>query len=201
MAEAGPLPLIRTAPAACATRSGKTVRSGAAYEARASQAGVEEAEARGGAEEQQKFAREPAGVSFPQSVYRLGYLKDRDNQLMRLMDRLQSYGIPMGADDWADRALKYLDKLEYIKDSVCRILRDAEEDRYVDIHTLKDRYEHAIKMYQKGYPPMRFICDWCGWPGARNIGGGYQACTDCLPDEPPEAKTQPGPTSPAPPSP
>lgn len=120
---------------------------------------------------------------LPSSYARIGWLKDRDEQLKNLLDQLQSLGVPMGAEDWALRASLRITKLCDESRAAWRALNAHHQGKASDWVELRREFEHARAMYVKGLPPTRVRCDWCGWHGARWIGGGYAACEDCLPQD------------------
>lgn len=119
--------------------------------------------------------------ALPSSVHRLAWLKDRDTQLRDLLNCLQSFGIPMGSETWALRALLLIRRLEAEREAARRVLRALNDKELPDLERMRLDFEHARAMQTKHLPPMETRCDWCGWPGARLIGGGNAACEDCLP--------------------
>ena len=120
--------------------------------------------------------------ALPSSAHRIGWLKDRDVQLHQLLDYLQSLGIPMGSETWALQPLLKIRRLEADSKSAHRVLVEWAENKRPDIERMKDDFEHHRAMHAKHRPQMETSCDWCGWPGARLIGGGNAACEDCLPN-------------------
>jgi hypothetical protein len=133
-------------------------------------------------QEQVKVRAMTVEEALPSSVHRLGWLQDRDAQLHRLLDYLQSIGIPMGSETWALRALLKIRRLEAESDAARRVLRALNDRQLPDLESMRLEFEHARAMHAKDLPPMDTTCNWCGWPGARLIGGGYAACEDCLPN-------------------
>jgi hypothetical protein len=133
-------------------------------------------------QERVKCATMTVAAALPSSVNRIGYLKDRDAQLLQLLDYLQSLGIPMGSDTWALRTLLHIRRLEAESAAGRRVLVDLAEKRLPDLERMRLDYEHARALHTKFVPPAETHCDWCGWPSARRIGGGYAACEDCLPN-------------------
>lgn len=119
--------------------------------------------------------------SLPKSEFRLSVLKDRDVQLNKLLDFFASLCIPMGADDWAVRAILRIKKLEADSKACATFLRSLENDRVLKLEELKSEISHARRMYSKDLPKMEIHCDWCGYSPARGIGDGHAACYDCLP--------------------
>lgn len=131
----------------------------------------------------ESFKQTPVGEALPRCANRLSFLQDRDMQLLRLLDHLQSMGIPMGGESWADRAVNRICYLEDAYKAVSRFLRGPKGA--ADIEELGFWMDHARKMFAKHSPPAETRCDWCGWPGARGLGDGTAACQDCLPEDAP----------------
>jgi len=119
--------------------------------------------------------------ALPSSYARIGWLQDRDKQLQELLDYAQSLGIPMGSSTWARRIMLRLIRLEAESAAAHRVLADDREQKRADLERLSADFNHARAMHAKHLPPTETLCDWCGWPGARLIGGGNAACEDCLP--------------------
>ena len=134
-------------------------------------------------QEQAKVRAMTVEEALPSSVHRLGWLKDRDAQLHQLLDYLQTLGIPMGSETWALRTLLKIRRLEAESDAARRVLRALNDKELPDLERMRLDFEHARAMHAKHLPPMETRCDWCGWPGARLIGGGNAACEDCLPND------------------
>jgi hypothetical protein len=129
---------------------------------------------------QEKFRATPTGETLPHASYRFAYLKDADTQVTALLDHLQSMGVPLGSETWAMRALARIRHLEDIHRATIRLIRSPKEKPMEDLQRLVDDVDHARKMLVKVTPPMRVVCDYCGWDGARAIGDGWAACPDCL---------------------
>ena len=134
-------------------------------------------------QEQAKVRAMTVEEALPSSVHRLGWLKDRDAQLHQLLDYLQSLGIPMGSETWALRTVLQIRKLEAESAAARRVLRALNDKELPDLERMRLDFDHARAMHAKHMPPMETRCDWCGWPGARLIGGGNAACEDCLPND------------------
>lgn len=132
-------------------------------------------------QEQERLRDMTVGHALPSSVHRLGWLKGRDAQLHQLLDFLQSLGIPMGSETWALRAQIKIRRLKAESDAAKRVLHAIHDKELPDLERMKAEFDRARAMHTKLLPPMDTHCDWCGWPGARLIGGGSAACKDCLP--------------------
>lgn len=138
-------------------------------------------------QEQAKCKAMTVEEALPSSAHRLGWLKDRDAQLHQLLDYLRSLGIPMGSETWALRTLLKIRRLEAESAAARRVLRAMNDKELPDLERMRLDFDHARAMHTKHLPPMETRCDWCGWPGARLIGGGNAACEDCLPNDQVEA--------------
>ena len=123
--------------------------------------------------------------ALPSSSARIGWLQDRNKQLNGLLDYAQAIGVPMGSSTWAQRIMLRLVRLEAESAAAHRVLADDREHKQVDINRLRADFAHARVMHAKHLPPQEMRCDWCGWPGARLIGGGNASCEDCLPSNKP----------------
>lgn len=121
------------------------------------------------------FVKGTIKEELPKNSFRLGVLEDRDNQLNQLLDYLESIGIPMGSTTWAKRALLRIQKLEKDNNDLNNWLNRDERD----MRDLINRLKHNRNMYRKFLPEPQISCDYCGWHGAKPIGGGYAACEDC----------------------
>lgn len=130
--------------------------------------------------EQKQVAENPLKETLPSSVHRIGYLRDRDNQLRHLFDYFQRIGVPMGSETWALRALLRIIHHEADAIAVRRFVKEYEENKILDIERLSADLKHNYAMHVKRIPPIETICDYCGWPNARLIGNGMAACNDCL---------------------
>jgi len=128
-----------------------------------------------------KFRATTTAEALPNASFRLAHLTDADAQFTRLLDHLQSMGIPMGSETWATKALNRIRHLEDIHRATMRLLREykgAEE-----VERLREDITRAREMLAKVTPPIHTMCDYCGWPGARAVGNGWAACEDCMPNE------------------
>ena len=137
-----------------------------------------------------EFRESKVECVLPKSCHRLSWLKDRDDQLYKLLDYLESIGIPMGADDWAIRAIAMVQRMKDQQEGLMRFMTGmARSPGGSPIKHLLEAHERlvmdvdqSIVMYRKRLPAEEIKCDCCGWPPARRVGGGYAACQDCLPD-------------------
>ena len=126
--------------------------------------------------------------ALPKNRYRLAYLKDGDQQLNRLLDFFERIlHLPMGSDDWADRAICAIRRLRDQEEAVSRLRLDLRESglRSPELERFDNRVKNAWEDYRKFSPEAKTRCDWCGWeePDVRLVGGGYAACSDCWPKQ------------------
>ena len=139
-----------------------------------------------------EFASLPIEQALPRNRYRLAYLKDGDQQLNRLLDFFERIlHLPMGADDWADRAICTISRLKGQEEAVSGLRLELRESglRSPELERFELQVNHVWEYYQKHYPVAKIRCDWCGWeaPDVQPVGGGYAACADCRPKQ--EGKT------------
>lgn len=133
-----------------------------------------------------EFKRSTVVDALPKSADRLSFLENADAQIYRLLDYFQALGIPMGSSTWALRAELAVSRLVEEKMAASRVLTAISLGKTPDMERMVEEFLQAQRMHAKRLPPEEQKCDWCGWPGARSVGGGCSACKDCLPLTPEE---------------